>query len=309
MSNTLVTCFVNPDLDGTAGAIAYAELINKKDTSATAGIIGQPSEETKYVFNRFKFKDPNIILNSDDYEKIILVDASVLSGLEDKVDPKKVIEIIDHRKINDAKVFTNAKIQIELVGAAATLVAEKFIQTNTPISLESATLLLSAIISNTLNFKSSTTTERDRQAYQWLNTIARLPKTYSRELFLAKSDLSENKLFESIENDFATFTFGNTTIGIAQIEMIGGKNLIAERGAEIIDLLQKMKAQKKLSHIFLSLIELETDFNYFVTDDLQTQKMLEKIFSIKFSNNYAEKPGLIMRKQIAPLIKEEIENH
>src|SRR5680860_333285 len=230
MKPILITCYVNPDLDGVSGVIAYCEFLQKTGKNAVIGIMGEAYDEAKYILDRYNFTYPQSIVNDDNFDKVILVDCSDLNGLEGKITPNKVIEIIDHRKINEADKFPNAKVQIELVGAAATLVAEKFIHNNIDISKESATLLCGAIISNTLNFKGGVTTERDREVFKHLNKIAQLADNFWQELFEAKSDMSGNKLKERIEGDFAHFIFGDKKVGIAQIEMIGADKLIAERG-------------------------------------------------------------------------------
>jgi manganese-dependent inorganic pyrophosphatase len=198
-------------------------------------------------------------------------------------------------------------VQIELVGSASTLIAEKFIQNNTDISKESAILLCGAIISNTLNFKGGVTTERDRKAVEYLNKVAQLSDNFWKELFTAKSDLSGVKLRERIEGDFAWFVMGDKKVGIAQLEIIGADKLIEERIDDIIKTLEEIKSEMKLDYIFQNTIELEECKNIFVTPDIKTQALLEKVLEVKFSGFVAERPNLIMRKQIVPLIKEELE--
>jgi len=257
MKPILVTCYVNPDLDGVAGAIAYVEFLQKTGKSAFVGIIGEPHDEAKYILDRFGFEYPPIIKNADNFDEVILVDTSDLNGLEGKIPAEKVIEIIDHRKVHEADKFPKAKVQIELVGAAATLIAEKFIQNKVDISKESATLVYGAIISNTLNFKGSVTTDRDKVAAEWLNKVAKLPEDFWKDLFIAKSDLSDNKLTDRINDDFAWFVMGGKKVGIAQIEMIGAKKLIDERGIEIIQTLENLKKKMNLDFVFQNIIELE----------------------------------------------------
>lgn len=307
MNKTLITCYVNPDLDGVAGAMAYCEFLQKTGKDAVVGIIGEPHDEVKYILNRYNFSYPQSISNDEDFDEVILVDSSDLNGLGGNIRPEKVIEIIDHRKINEAAKFPNARIQIELVGSAATLIAEKFIENNIIISKESATLLCGAIISNTLNFKGSVTTGRDKKAAEYLNKTALLADNFWKELFMAKSDLSGSKLKERIEGDFAWFTFAGKKVGIAQIEIIGVEKLIKERGEEIISVLERMRLDMGLDYIFQNNIELELDCNYFISSDLKTQKLLEKILGIKFNEFFAKRSNLIMRKQIVPLLKEELE--
>lgn len=303
----IVTAYVNPDLDGFASAVAYAEYLQKTGKDAAAGIIGGPDIETKYILKRFNFDEPKYLNDTDDYDKIILTDASELNGLLGKVDPVKVMEVIDHRRINQADKFPNAKFQIEFVGAAATLIAEKFMRNKIIISKSSAILLYGAIISNTLNFKAGVTTDRDRTAEKWLNTRAKLPTDFWKDLFRAKSDLSCSKLAERIENDFARFEIGGNQVGIAQIEIIGVKKLLDERLNEIISTLDKIKREKNLDIIFQNTIELDEMKNYIIATDPETQNLLTRALTIKFTGSVAIRSELIMRKQIVPLLKEELE--
>jgi manganese-dependent inorganic pyrophosphatase len=309
MKPILITCYVNPDLDGYAGVVAYAELLAKRGPEVTAGIIGKLHDETNYVIDRFKLTRAKSIANDSEFEKVILVDASDTNGLENKIDPAKVIEIIDHRKVHEADKFPGAKIQIEPVGAAATLIAEKFKEINSDISPESAILLYSAIISNTLNFRGSVTTGRDREAANWLRRSLTIPGNYWLELFSAKSDLSGKKLTERINGDLAWFIIGGQKIGIAQLEIIGADELVGSREKEIISILKDIETDYGLDFIFLNIIELKEEKNYFLTDNGQIKMILEKILKIRFRNNIAERNGLIMRKQIVPLIKEELEKN
>jgi manganese-dependent inorganic pyrophosphatase len=307
MKPILITGYVNPDTDAVAGMIAYCEFLQKNGKNAVTGILGEPHDEAKYILDNYKIPYPQTIPNSDGFDQIVLVDTSNLISIEGKISPEKVIEIIDHRRIHEADKFPNAKVQIELVGSASTLIAEKFIKNNTNITKESAILLCGAIISNTLNFKAGVTTDRDKIAFEYLNKIAELPSNFSKELFEAKSDLSGEKLKERILGDLVWFIIGNKKVSIAQLELIGAGKLIKERVNEIVEILEDIKTEMKLDLIFQNTIDLEECKNFFITNDIEAQKLLEKIFNIKFSGFVAERPNLIMRKQIVPLLKEELE--
>jgi len=307
MVKTLVTSYVNPDLDGVACAIAYGEFLQKTGRDVIVGVMGEPHDEAKYVMNRFAFEYPSRIENADDFQAVIIVDVSDLNGLENKIAPEKVIEIIDHRKVHEATAFINAKVQIELVGSAATLVAERFMKAGIEMSKASATLLYSAIVSNTLNFKGSVTTDRDLRAAEWLNGIAKLSENFWQELFAAKSDLSGGKLAERIVGDFAWFTMGTRKVGIAQLEILGAKRLIAERSYEITKVLDGLKSQIGLDMVFLNIIELENCTSILVAADVATQQLLQNVLHVEFVGLMAEKAPGLMRKQIVPLLKQELE--
>ncbi len=278
----------------------------KTGEDAVVGIIGEPHDEAKYVLNRFHLEYPQTITNSDGFNEVILVDASDLNGLEGKISPEKVMEIIDHRKVHEADKFPQAKTHIELVGAAATLVAEKFVGNNVDISIESATLLYAAIISNTLNFKGSVTTNRDRSAAEWLHRMVELPENFWRDMFIAKSDLTGDKLVKRIESDFAWLVIGGKNVGIAQIEMIGAEELISKRSSEIIQKLEAIKTNMGLDFVFLNTIELDDTKNIFVTGDIKTKKLVEKVLGVQFTGDMAVRPRIVMRKQIVPLLRDEL---
>jgi len=81
MKPILITCYVNPDLDGFASAIAYGEFLKKTGNDVIVGIIGESHVEAKYIQKRFGFEAPQTIPNADDFDEVILVDASDLNGL------------------------------------------------------------------------------------------------------------------------------------------------------------------------------------------------------------------------------------
>ncbi|MFA6382266.1 MAG: DHHA2 domain-containing protein [Candidatus Buchananbacteria bacterium] len=300
----LVTPYKNPDLDGTACAFAYAEFFQKNDKAVVAAIFGTPHREAQFVLNKFNIPalaDAEAVINEVD--EIIIVDASDLRGLSDKIKPEKVIEIIDHRKINEAYTFPNAKAQIELVGSAATLIAEKFFNSKTAISQESAALLFSAIISNTINFQANVTTERDHKMADWLKTNFSVPPNYIHEMFLDKSQFKKS-LKETFLDDFATFHFNNHNLGIAQLEIINVNKFIRKDLTEIKKILKELKKERSLDFIFLTVIDLEKAFNEIVVIDEKTQKLVEQALKIEFKDGVAKKNGIIMRKEIIPLIKD-----
>ena len=307
MSPALLTSYVNPDLDGVASAIAYGELLRKAGRDVRVGFIGKPQREAEYLLSRLGIKEPEIIENTDGFDSVVLLDASDLNDLEGRIDPGKVTEIIDHRAVNETDKFPNAAADIELVGATATLIAEKFMHGPTAISKESATLLYGAIISNTLNFQGSMTTGRDRRAAAWLNESAGLSGDFWHELFVAKSDLAGNKLAERIDSDFAWFVMSGKKIGIAEIELMGADKLLHERTDEIVRILNHMKEELGLDMIFQNTIELDEAASFLVASDAETQELLARVFKAEFIGSVARLKQPLMRKQIVPPLKKALE--
>lgn len=306
-SRIIVTAYSNPDLDGAACAIAYAELLKKQGIGAQVALFGTPHREAQFVFKTFNIDTPaeaENILNQED--KLILVDASDLRGISNLIDLKQVIEVIDHRKVNQANKFPNAKIQIELVGSCATLIAEKFLKEKVTIAPSSAALLYLAIISNTVNFQANVTTKRDKKICDWLVGQFNLPKNYVHKMFVAKS-VFEKPLKEVFGDDFATFEFHSKQLGIAQLEIVNADEFVYKNKDEIQQVLIKIKEERSLDLIFLSVIDVEKIRNIFVVVDDPSKKLLEQALGVRFENNILRQDGIMMRKTIVPMIKELLE--
>lgn len=189
----IVTSYKNPDLDGVASMYAYKEFIEKCNKEAQYYICGTPNKEVEIVCNMF-----DITLNSiktlEASDNIILVDTNNTLYLPKNINPENVTEIIDHHiRSENIDRFTNANITIELIGAASTLVAERFKEYNMDISDNSAILLYYGIVSNTINFKSNVTTKKDIEIAKWLKSICdKIDDKKINDIFILKSQYLEN---------------------------------------------------------------------------------------------------------------------
>lgn len=307
MKRTLITTYIDPDLDGTACGFAYLEFLKKSGyNNLFLSFIGSYHEETEFVFRKFGIIPPAIIKDFKPFDSIILVDASDASVFGELLDCSKVIEIIDHRSVNEKEKFSKAKIQIEMVGSAATLITEKFINSNIQISFESAVLLYSAIVSNTLNFRASVTTERDKQAASWLLHKVKLPDNYWEILFLSKSDVSLDKLTQKINHDYAIIIIKTEKIGVGQLEIMDGGKLVKERFGEIKDIMLKIKTENNLKYVFINIIDLRDLCGYILAFDDITKVLIEKALRMKFVENTLILEKALMRKEIMPRIKESL---
>lgn len=300
----LVTSYLDPDLDGTSCMVAYSELLRSEGIGAFPIIIGEPQQEVEWVVKRFGIKLPPKGGALTSYDKIILVDASERRHLASWMDADKVIEIIDHRKSNDAHLFKNAKAQIERVGAAATLVAERLLERGITPSKEAAILLYSAIVSNTLNFRVSMTTPRDREMADWANQTAQLGADYPLEFFKAKSDLTGDRLRIQLDRDFGISEKDGKIIGISQIEMVGAREIVKARSVEILETLDELARKEGANIAFLTIADVGDGINVFVTPYPDTQRLLEKALGVRFEDGVAVLNKLMLRKEIAPMVKE-----
>lgn len=302
----VVTAKTPLDLDGYACVFAYTELLNKIGKNAVGVVLGDPHKEIDFLNKEFNINsllsDKDTILNA---AQIILVDTSSLKGLPKAIDPQKVIEVVDHRDSPEVKkIFPNAKIQIEKIGAAATLIAEKFQKQNIPISKEAGILLCGTIGSHTHNFKTSITNQRDKIAYDWIAKTVNAPKDLIKKMLFIKSQFNNDSFEKAIINDVKEIEINKKLVGVAQLEVIGLRNIINQRKAQLFQILSKLKQDKKFDFIFLIAVDLEKDFNIFVANHEPSKILIEKALNISFKGkNITEKEGVILRKQITPLLR------
>lgn len=298
----LVTGYVDPDLDGVACAMAYADFLTRTGRPAVAGIIGAPHIEAQWVLDMLKIPASLLLDDAHGYDETILVDASDTRGLHEKIPLEKVVEIVDHRKMHEAAKFPRAKLQIEMVGAAATLIAEKFHAAGLKPSAAMATLLYGGIISNTLNFRAQVVTDRDRQMAAWLLEIAKLPDDFIEKMFAAKSDLSGDQLAKTMAGELAWFTFGGKITGVVQLEITSAINLLADRLKDVRAVLDKLRQERQLDTAFVTIIALDEGCNYFVALDATAEEVIKRGLDVVFHDGVARREGFIMRKEISVLL-------
>lgn len=250
----VVTPKIHPDLDGYACAYAYSEFLNKSGNPAIGISLGDLQKEITFLNQEFNI--PRIPNNTEivtKAEQIILVDASSLKGMPEGIDPTKVNEIIDHRSALEVKrTFPNAKIQIEQIGAAATLIVEKFNKDNVSMSKQATVLLYGAIASNTLNFQASVATEKDKVAFTWLAKSADLSTDLIHRMFIFKSQFDDASFEKQILSDFKEVEINGKLVGIAQLEVVGLKNILGERKTQILQILDSKSSRKKKTSLIFS---------------------------------------------------------
>ncbi len=304
MNQVLVTAYKNPDLDGYASAYAYAQYLSSNGVKAQAAITGNPDAETEYLLKKYKVKPlANAKKLIDKADAIILVDASDTYGIDESIKPSKVVQIIDHRAHNDIENFKKAIVEIETIGATSTLIAEKFIETNTSLSTESAILLYGGIISNTINFKNKLTANRDKRTATWLTTKFNVPADFTDKMFKAKSTFKDKTIYQIVEEKLAVFKFHRVKVAIGQIEILEAEKFVTKNLDDIIKALRRLATKHDVHHIFVKVIDITQGRNIFIAEELETQKLLVKNFQLEFENNIAHTHHVLVRKEIVPVLK------
>ena len=231
--------------------------------------------------------------------RVLLVDHAEQAQSVPGVETAEIVEILDHHHIGSIETKIPVTATFDPVGSTATLVIERFRQNGMEPSPPTATMLLGAILSDTVILNSPTTTERDRTAVDYLERVLEVDALeFGREMFESTSDVSDLPAEDIISRDAKEYQLGGgQTICIAQVETIG-KSLLERKD----ELLAAMRTeQDRQGYPFFTL--MVTDILSKGTDLLVSgdKAMVERALDQTATDGVIELPGVISRKkQLAP---------
>ena len=293
----------NPDTDTICSAIAYAELKNKLGKDVKAVRLGEVNEETKYALNYFKVEKPELVENVAGRE-IILVDHNERTQTADGFEEAKVLELIDHHRISNFNVDEPLYARVEPVGCTATIILKLFKENSLTPSKETAGLMLSAIISDTLLFKSPTCTQCDAKAGKELAEIAGVDlKEYGLEMLKAGTALGDKSEAELLNMDMKIFEIDGEKIGVAQVNTVNEAEVL-ERKEKLLAEIDNIIAKEGLKFFMLAITNILTnDSAALISGD--GNDVVEKAFGEKVDSNLVTLKGVVSRKKqiIPPLTK------
>ena len=293
----------NPDTDTICSAIAYVELKNKLGKDVKAVRLGEINEETKYALNYFKVEKPELVENVAGRE-IILVDHNERTQTADGFEEAKVLELIDHHRISNFNVDEPLYARVEPVGCTATIILKLFKENGLTPSKETAGLMLSAIISDTLLFKSPTCTQCDAKAGKELAEIAGVDlKEYGLEMLKAGTALGDKSEAELLNMDMKIFEIDGAKIGVAQVNTVNEAEVL-ERKEKLLAEIDNIIAKEGLKFFMFAITNiLSNDSVAIVSGD--GNDIIEKAFGEKVDSNLVTLKGVVSRKKqiIPPLTK------
>jgi manganese-dependent inorganic pyrophosphatase len=231
--------------------------------------------------------------------RVVLVDHAEQAQSVLGVEHAEIVEILDHHHIGSIETRVPVTATFDPVGATATLVVERFRVNGMEPSRSSATMLLGAILSDTVILNSATTTERDRTVVAYLERVLALDATeFGREMFEATSDVSELSAQEIVTRDAKRYQVGSgQTISIAQVEVVG-RGLL-ERKDELLDALRRARALDGLQLNALMVTDvLEQGTHLLVAGDVAG---VARTFGTEAREGMIALPGVMSRKkEVAP---------
>lgn len=286
------------DIDVLACAVAYSELLTlqgKKNEVVLPGVLNSSITPTIKSWGLQYVTKPTEIEND-----VVIVDVSELAYVAKFVKPEEVVEVYDHRF--GFQDFWKEKLRedahVELVGACVTLIWEEYKKRGfaEKVSPLSANLLTIAILSNTLNFGASVTTERDTTAFEELKAYINMSENWAEQYFREVEESIFADVKKAILSDTKTLNipaFG-LPIEMGQMELWNAKDFLSKYTKETKSALETFGNP----NWFLSLPSISEKKNYIYTESQKIKELLSKIITITFDGNVGVTDKLWLRKEI-----------
>jgi manganese-dependent inorganic pyrophosphatase len=303
MEKVLIFGHKNPDTDTICSAIAYADLKTKLGLNAEPVRLGEINGETQFALNAFGIETPRFVETvANEVSGVILVDHNERQQSVSDIDDVRVLEVIDHHRIANFETSDPLYYRAEPVGCTATILNKMYKENGVSISKEIAGLMLSAIISDSLLFKSPTCTEQDIAAARELAEIAGVdPEVYGLDMLKAGADLSDKTVAELISLDAKEFSMGNYKVEIAQVNAVDPNDVLIHK-EEIEALISAVIAEKELDLFIFVVTDILINDSVALALGRET-RAVEQAYDVKLVDNTAVLKGVVSRKkQIVPVI-------
>ncbi|UBH22020.1 manganese-dependent inorganic pyrophosphatase [Macrococcus armenti] len=289
----------NPDTDTITSALVMADLQKALGKDIEAVRLGDINGETEYALNNFGVAAPRLIekLNK---EEVILVDHNEFQQSASGIEEATILMVVDHHRIANFETAGPLYYRAEPVGCTATILRKMYKENDVEIKPEIAGLMLSAIISDTLLFKSPTCTDEDIKAAEALAEIANIDlQSYGLEMLKAGASTKDKTAEELLNIDAKSFAMGDHEVRVAQVNTVDIDEVLA-RQDELEQAINAETAQEGYA-LFVLVVTDILNSNSKVLALGQQQPAVEKAFNVALDQNTALLEGVVSRKkQVVP---------
>lgn len=304
MVNTFIFGHKNPDTDTIASALVMEDLQKELGNDVQAARLGDVSDETQFALDYFKVQAPALLETPLKDKDVILVDHNEFQQSADDITDATITMVVDHHRISNFETAAPLYYRAEPVGCTTTILKKMYEENGVEIKPEIAGLMISAIISDTLLFKSPTCTEQDKKACEALAKIANVDlNEYGLEMLKAGASVKGKSPEFLLNMDAKSFNMGDKVVRIAQVNTV--------------DVNEVLEIQEDVENEINAIIAKEQYdlFVFVITDILNSdstaialgkeQQVVTKAFNTELNGNVAVLPGVVSRKkQVVPPIDE-----
>ncbi|KZN51138.1 manganese-dependent inorganic pyrophosphatase [Pseudoalteromonas luteoviolacea] len=293
-----------PDSDSICGAIALSYLKNQIGEEAIPTRLGNISPETQFILDRFGFEAPELKMSYAG-EDVYIVDHTEKTQAPDDIDEATVVGVVDHHKLGDLTTSTPLECWIRPVGCSNTIIKMMYDFYSVEIPKDIAGLMLGAILSDTVIFKSPTCTTADIKCVEVLAEIAGIKdyKAFGMEMFKVKSAVEGTPARDLVMRDFKDFNMNGNLVGIGQLEVID-LSVFDEIKADLEADIAKLKEEGGRHSVLLLLTDIMKEGSQMLiaSDD---EGIIEKAYGEAPEQSRVWLDGVLSRKkQVVPPLQD-----
>ncbi|MDX4049754.1 manganese-dependent inorganic pyrophosphatase [Aliarcobacter skirrowii] len=300
----LYTCgHIIPDSDSVCSAISLAYLLNKIGRAATPARQGELNPETKFILDKFGFEAP-VLKTSFAGDELFITDYSDIAQAPQDLDKTTIVGIVDHHKLGDITTSAPLECWIRPVGCTNTIVKEMYDYHKVEIPANIAAIMMCAILSDTVIFKSPTCTPLDIQVVKELSKICGIEDfgALGMEMFKVKSEVEGTPVRDLVMRDYKNFDMHGSKVGVGQLEVVDG-SVFDKIKDDLMKDIKKVKEEEELHTVALLLTDIMKEGSEVLVVSNDTS-IFEKAFNCKLEDGKVWLDGCLSRKkQIIPFLE------
>lgn len=309
MEKLLVFGHQNPDTDAITSAISFAYYLNQIGVEAEAVALGEVSDETAYALNQFNTEAPRVIETAaNEVKAVALVDHNEFQQSVSDIADLDVQYVIDHHRISNFQTANPLYYRAEPVGCTNTVIYKLFKEKNIEIPAQIAGLMLSAIISDTLLFKSPTCTQEDIETAAALAEIAGVDSSdYGLAMLKAGTNLDDLSSEDLLDLDAKSFPMADKTVRVAQVNTVDFQDVL-KRQDELMALMTAENTKENYD-LFVLIVTNIIDSDSTILAIGSGVAKIEQAFNVQLDNHQTFLAGVVSRKkQVVPQLTEAYTN-
>ncbi|MFT7507005.1 MAG: manganese-dependent inorganic pyrophosphatase [Acidimicrobiales bacterium] len=304
---TKVFGHLSPDTDATCSAIIWTWYLNEHTSQdATAYVLGELNTETAFVLNHWNVAAPGILEDLTEGDEVVVVDTNNPQELPENIADAQIVQIIDHHKLVGG-LATSGPVDITMrpLACTATVMYDLMGEHAQTMPKEIVGLMLSCILSDTLEFRSPTTTPHDKDVAEKLATTLEIDlSSYASEMFAAKSDVSEFSDIGLVKMDSKKYDVGDKNFRVSVLETTTPETILTRKEGLIAAIQECIATENDVDEVLLFVIDILKEEATVLTYNDVTKQVIEASFGVTVEGDTEVLPGIMSRKkQILPSLK------
>ncbi|MCP4209700.1 MAG: manganese-dependent inorganic pyrophosphatase [Shimia sp.] len=294
----------SPDTDSTGSPIIWAWYLSEiKGTPAEAKLLGEPNTEAAWLLNRWDLPMPAIIKDVADDAAVVIVDTNNPAELPANINGADVQAIIDHHKlVGGLETKGPIDITVRPVACTATIMFDLMGDIEMPDWVKGT--MLTCILSDTLEFRSPTTTDHDKAVCEKLAADLGIDiPSYAAEMFAAKSDVSSFADAELLRMDSKEYAVDGTKFRVSVLETTSPSTVL-DRKASLMETMTTVASEDGVEQVLLFVVDILNEQSTLLVPNELVKTVATKSFGVDASGDTVVLPGVVSRKkQIIPNLK------